>query len=340
MVNVWCIHNDVLSDELIKGGFVSVGWDKLGDLRAIGTTREELKAALANSYPDDKPRAIAGWAGNLLRFSVEITVGDVIVAPYRPDSTINLGVVTDDYRFDDAAPTHRHRRSVRWEKLGVNRTVFSQPALYEIGSLLTVFGVRKHPQEFLAVLKTDDEAEFEISAHAAAVASPAPEVIEIDEPRASRIERHTRDFILDRLKDELTPREFEEFVADLLRAMGYEARLTQFSGDGGVDVIAHRDPLGVEPPLIKVQVKQMTSTIGAPDVQRLIGTQAVNELSLFVTLGNYSKDAVGIERVRQGLRLINGEELVGQVLANYDNLAPRWRTLIPLTPVLVVGDSA
>lgn len=162
----------------------------------------------------------------------------------------------------------------------------------------------------------------------------------VDEPRASRIERHTRDFVLERLKSALSHQEFEEFVADLLCALGYQARTTSYSQDGGVDVLAHRDPLGVEPPLIKVQCKHLTSNIGAPDVQQLIGTQTQNELSLFVSLGSYTREAMAIERNRQGLRLIGGEALVDLVLRNYDRLPSRWRSAIPLRPVLVVDDSA
>ena len=86
----------------------------------------------------------------------------------------------------------------------------------------------------------------------------------------------------------------------MLQAIGYQARITAYSQDGGVDVIAYRDPLGVEPPLIKVQCKHMTGTIGAPDVQQLVGTRSANELSVFVTLGSYSREALSIERVRQG----------------------------------------
>nr|WP_301335760.1 restriction endonuclease [Corynebacterium glutamicum] len=41
-------------------------------------------------------------------------------------------------------------------------------------------------------------------------------------------------------------RDFEELSADLLRAIGYQARLTQYSQDGGVNVIAHKDALGIE----------------------------------------------------------------------------------------------
>lgn len=337
---VFGVHNDALSAELIDGGFVSIGWDVIGDLRQVGLTREQLKSALTAAYPDDKPRAIAAWAGTFLRFADEISVGDIIVAPYRPDSTINIGIVTGRYEFHPEAATHRHRRTVRWEKLGLSRTEFSQAALYEIGSLLTVFRVRKHADEFLARLGIREPVQPVGIQLVEGQADTEVELAAADEPRAGRIERHTRDFVLERLESSLTHQEFEEFTADLLRAMGYEARVTAYSQDGGVDVLAHRDPLGVEPPLIKVQCKHMTSTIGAPDVQQLIGTQAQNELSLFVTIGTYSRDAMAIERNRQGLRLINGEALVDLVLRNYDRLPPKWRSIVPLRQVLVVDDTA
>ncbi len=58
------------------------------------------------------------------------------------------------------------------------------------------------------------------------------------------------------------------------------------------------------------------------DVQRLIGTQGLGELSLFVTLGTYSRDAMAIELQRTGLRLISGEDIVGLVMDNYGALSP------------------
>lgn len=52
-----------------------------------------------------------------------------------------------------------------------------------------------------------------------------------DEPRASRIERHTRDFVLESLHRGLSHMEFEEFATDLLRALGYQARVTSYTQD-------------------------------------------------------------------------------------------------------------
>lgn len=339
-MRVWGIHNDTLTTELIDDGFVSIGWDTVGDLNQIPGSREELKHALNLALPNSNPRAIAGWAGIMLRFRDEIKQGDIIVAPYKPDSTINIGVVTGDYEFIASEETHRHRRKVDWKKIGLSRTIFTQPALYEVGSFLTVFRIRKHTQEFLAALSTQAESTEEVTeiVEKAAVTRHDEEIA--DEPRASRIERHTRDFVMEALHEKMTHRQFEEFTADLLRTLGYQARVTQYSQDGGVDVIAHRDLLGIEPPLIKVQCKHQTGTTGSPEVHQLSGTQGPGELALFVTLGSYSRDALALERQRPGIRLLSGEDVVSLVLEHYSQLPERWRLLIPLTMLLVVADSA
>lgn len=341
MASVWGIHNDTLGSELFDRGFVSIGWDELGDLRSIGLDRDSLKAALAQARPDSKPGAYAVWAGILQRFATDIAVGDIVVAPYKKESTISVGIVAGDYEYHADAATHRHRRQVTWKRTGLSRTLFSQAALYELGAFLTVFGIRKNDDEFRAALQSTSDTE---EAVAVAVEKAAPGQADldaaVDEPRAGRIQRHTRDFVLERLKVDLRHEEFEQFAADLLRVLGYVARVTAYSQDGGVDVIAHRDPLGVEPPLIKVQCKHQTTTVGAPEVQQLIGTQAQGELCLFLTLGGYSREALSIERVRQGLRLITGEQLVDLVLAQYVQLPQIWQQRIPLTQVLVVADTA
>ena len=120
--------------------------------------------------------------------------------------------------------------------------------------------------------------------------------------------------------------------------MGYETRVTEVTGDGGVDVLAYRDRLGLEPPIIKVQCKRTTNTIGGPDVQALIGTLSPGgaERALFVTLGGYSKDARQISLHRHDLRLIDGPTLVDLLIEHYDALSARYRRLLPMRPVYVV----
>jgi restriction system protein len=336
MKTMWGIHNDALGAELVEKGFISIGWEEIPDLRTIGDDRERLKDLVRRTYPNIKPGAVPVWAGVLYRFAFEMHPGDLVVAPYKPDSTLNFGVIEGPYEYDANVARHPHRHKVRWLKTGVARGLFPQEALYEIGSAVTLFQVRNHDGVFRQFLESSSEETFERSSTPTVTKSDDSTSTVDEVPNADRIEQHTRDFIVRVLRQELSDEEFEHFIADLLRSMGYQARVTPFSADGGVDVLAHKDPLGLEPPLIKVQCKHTTSSRGRPDVQQLIGTLSTGEVGLFVTLGSFSKDAVDLERERQTLRLFGGADITRLTLEHYDTLPSRWRELLPLRPVLVV----
>jgi restriction system protein len=333
MTTMWGIHNNTSLD-LVGGGFVSVGWDDLGPLDPP-LDREDLKLQLVATYPARKPGAIPGDAGVLIRFAEEMQPGDYVISPQKGDRTINFGIVAGDFYTEPEAETHRNRRPVKWVRTGVPRDDFPQSALNEIGSAITLFKVTRHAETFLPMFEEGPAQPF-IPRESAASDESDLDLAE-DEPNAARVDTYSRDFIVSVLK-RMDPHDFERFVAGLLNAMGYRATATQASGDGGVDVIASRDPLAIEPPIIKVQCKRMTSTIGAPDVQRLAGTLGYGggELGLFVTLGAYSADAKHLERTHQHLRLINGTDLVQFVLDHYEQLDPEWKRLVPLRRVYAV----
>lgn len=339
MKRLWGIHNDQPHLDFLGDGFVSVGWDEIGDLTQIGADKDELKGRVKAAYPQAKPGAIPVWAGVLMRFAFDLEVGDLVVYPHKADSTVSFGRVTGDYRYDATAADHRHRRDVEWLEVGVPRAAFSKSARYEIGSAVTLFRVKNHTDEFLDHLNgrrgVDGEAvarpPIDVSVEEAADTAE-------DEPNAERIETYTRDFIIETLMKQLDGPRFEHFVRHLLEAMGYRANVTQVSGDGGVDVVAHRDPLGLEPPIIKVQCKRTLSTTSSTDVQKLTGTLAPggSELGLFVTLGTYSNDAKHLGRTRQDLKLVNGNDLVDLVFEYYEDLSPTWQRLLPMRAVYVV----
>lgn len=331
MAVIWGIHNDQSLD-LVGGGFISIGWEELGDLTGVETDRKSLKLRLAATYPSAKPGAIPVWAGVLARFINEMAVGDYVISPSKADRTLNFGIVDSDFYVEPVAEIHPNRRRVKWLQTGVPRDTFSKAALNEIGSAVTLFQVKNHKAEFLRFLNGESSG---------TPAEEAPDDSEVylaeDEPNAERVDTYSRDFVVDVLRH-MDPYRFEQFVAGLLTAMGYRATATVASGDGGVDVIASRDPLAIEPPIIKVQCKRMISTIGAPEVQKLAGALAHggSELGVFVTLGAYSADALHLERTRQDLRLINGTQLVDLLFEHYENLDPEWKRVLPLRRVYAV----
>ncbi|WP_238560227.1 restriction endonuclease [Sphingomonas sp. Mn802worker] len=297
---------------------MALGWNDVGDLSKLAPTREAFKAAYSATYPDAKAGNVAVSAGVLFRFVREMKAGDVVVYPSKEDRMVNIGVVAGEYRVDPALPDDCHNaRAVQWRR-SVPRTSFSQPALNEIGSALTLFRVSSNAEEFLAALRGE--------------AFEAAEIDEVSAERAAaQVQESTEDFIIKRLKGGQTAYQFEHFVAHLLKCMGYFSRVTQASGDGGVDIIAHRDELGFEPPIIKVQCKQVLSTIGRPEVQQLHGAIERGEHGLFVTLGGFSADARTFERTKPNLRLIDGEALIEMIYAHYEKFEPRYQMLLPLT---------
>ena len=171
------------------------------------------------------------------RFLAEMKPGDLVIFPSKPDRMVNIGVIDDPYAYQAQAPFDcPHRRAVKWLK-HIPRADFTQGALNEIGSALTLLKVAPNADEFLAALE-----------------GQAFEPADIDEVSAERVteqvEESTEDFIITRLKTSQTPYQFEHFIAHLLKCMGYHSRVTQASADGGVDIIAHRDELGFEPPIL------------------------------------------------------------------------------------------
>lgn len=341
MSQMWGIHNDTIpAEELVSQGFVSIGWEGTTDLRVVGNDQGAMKDAVATAYPTAKPGAIPVWAGCLRRFAFMAHEGDIVIAPNKTSSTLNFGRLVGPYEWHPQEPLHRHRRRVEWLATDVPRATFPQPALYEIGSAVTIFEVRTYRELFEAYLEgreppttkaTDQGPRAE--ADTGSGDSPATQAAE-DEPSAARVEQYTRDLILRKLLT-LEPAQFEEFTADLLRASGYRTRVTQYSGDGGVDVIAHRDLLGLEG-VMKVQCKRTSGTMGIPEVNQLTGTLSQGETGLFVSLGSYSTQARYVERQRHDLRLLGAEEIIDLTLAHYADLAAKWRSRIPLRLVYVV----
>jgi len=108
------------------------------------------------------------------------------------------------------------------------------------------------------------------------------------------------DDIIRRLKKEpkdvynLTPRQYEELIAELLRDMGHEVMLTKATRDGGKDILATmKTDIGEILCLVDAKRYREDRTIGVGMVRTLYGTLADYQASsaMLVTTSSYSKDA-------------------------------------------------
>ena len=316
---IWGIHTQ--DDSLfLEDRLIAIGWPQMGDLSQIEANRDAFKEKYAQTYPDAKRGSIATGAGMLFRFCYETQVGDYVVFPSRSNREVNIGTVEGDYVYDPSQKEYVQTRKVNWLK-HLPRTAFSQGALYEIGSAMSFFAVRNYADEFMTALDKNFKKNFSSDSEDESVGATAADIIE-----------STKDFILKELGRQLKGYDLENFVADLLRAMGYRTTVSSQGGDSGIDITAYKDEL---PPRILVQVKSQDGDIKETLIQSLKGAMREGDYGLFVTLSNYTKNAQKYLDSTPIIRGINGTELVELILKYYEDLSDKYRKKIPLKRVYI-----
>ncbi len=120
--------------------------------------------------------------------------------------------------------------------------------------------------------------------------------------------------LLDFLR-EMHPRQLELIVGRLLEQIGFEdVKVTQYVGDGGIDVEATLTVGGVTRVRTAVQVKRFKegNKIGAPFIRELRGSLVTDQRGLIITTSGFGSGAVE-EAVAAGktpISLIDGQRLV------------------------------
>jgi restriction system protein len=323
---MWGIHMPVEMENLALSDKpeVAITWSELGDLSAFGS-QEALKKKYREIYSEATFQSVSTNAGQLYHFSKEIKIGDYVLFPSKIQHKIYIGEVTGAYHFDANDKQHPNKIPVKWI-CSIPRTSFSQGALYESGSFLTVFKIRKYKDEFLKAAgicsysseKEPDKTGFEDETVAAT---------------ADDIERSTRDFVLKELGRIYKGYPLQGVVKDLLEAMGYNAETGPEGTDGGIDLIAYKDEF---PPRIVVQVKSYeTNSVGIADIKNLVATLQPGDVGIFVTLGDYSPDAKEFLDSKPNIKALTGYEFVRLILRYYDDMPNDFQVKIPLKRVYI-----
>jgi restriction system protein len=337
-LNLWVIHmadDPNIAERAVREHFICIGWTALGDLNQY-KSRESLKEAYRRTWPERSEASVRSSYGQPFRFAHEMQIGDYFVYPVKSGRSIHVGRIKGPYRFaiDDSelmAAKLANVRPVEWLR-ELPRTAFSSSALHSFGSFSSVSTSNEYFDEVQGLLRGASPLGD------ANVLTISPDADEVEQQEGAydlyeSAVQETEDFLL---KSWIRSKsEFEHVVAAVLEAIGYTAKVTQASGDHGVDVIAHRDPLGLEPPLIKVQVKSGITRIGEPEVSQLLGSLMEGEKGLFISLGGFSPAAQAKARNSSKLQLLDASEFLKTFLDYYHKLAPSWQAKFPLTRVYV-----
>lgn len=312
---------------VLEHGVAAVGWETLPDLSSV-QTREALSKLVDSAYPDETKNARSNYCGQLWPLVSVIQVGDLIALPLKRRPTVAFGRVTGSYRFaPDAPASARHQLPVKWIR-EVPRSAINQDLRYSLGAFMTVCRVQRNDADRRLEAIADGKPDPVIAARGKDPLAEADDA----EPGAN-LEELAMDQIRQTVYAKYKGHGLARIVGAVLEAQGYRVLISPAGADGGVDVIAGTGSLGFGAPKLVAQVKSDQAPLDVRVVRELQGVmkQFGAEQGLVVAWGGFN-GAVQRETARQffEIRLWTGNDLIQQMLNNYDALPADLRAELPL----------
>lgn len=174
---------------------------------------------------------------------------------------------------------------------------------------------------------TGDDSNGEATEGDQDMPDPTSIVEEAEETAWAQIEDYLR---------HLNAYDFQNLVAALLRSMGYYVEWIAPPGpDGGIDIVAHTDPLGAKGPRILVQVKHRENKATVEQLRSFLAILGDSDVGLFVSTQGFTTEAekVGRSQERRRIMLLNLKRLLDLWVQHYSKIPDTDRKLLPLRPI-------
>jgi restriction system protein len=311
----------------LEHNVVAIGWEDVGDIGKI-KDRDELQRLISETYPEETISTTRVWTGELWALKDRIQNDDWVALPLKSRAAIAVGRIAGPYKFvPDGPPDPKHQRRVRWIRTDLSRAEVDQDLLYSLGSILTVFRVRRNNAEDRLVSLVEGQRSARLESAKADIENSDQDAASID------VEQFAADKIVNYISRKFRGHDLARLVAGVLTAEGYRVLLSPPGADGGVDIIAGVGPMGFDRPRLAVQVKSSDSPADVSVVRELQGVMPRfgADQGLVVSWGGF-KDSV-LREARQlffAIRLWDAGDLVGAIQRNYQNLTPELQAELPL----------
>jgi len=122
--------------------------------------------------------------------------------------------------------------------------------------------------------------------------------------------------------DDLSGRQFEDFLALMFAKKGYQVEKTAVTGDKGADLVL----VSGQGTRTAVQAKRYCATVGISAVQEVLGSMAFYrcQRGIVVSTSRFSRDAEELARANGGIELWDRNELVKQIAGQLDVAVPEF----------------
>lgn len=321
-------------------GRIYMTWENLSgsDLSGI-QDYGALKQLMLQKYPGELPRRVGNWSGQAWAFAVSMKPGDWVVVPRKSNGSLAIGEIQTGYTYDPAAdPMYRHFRKVQWLNADVPRSAFDQDLLYSLGAILTICEIKRNDAEkrvrAMAANGWKSKPVVPTVVSTGAASEAAGDEAEVD------LEQLARDVIAKLIIQKFMGHGMALLVEAVLKAQGFTTYRSPEGADKGIDILAAGGAFGFDRPRICVQVKSGDTPADRPEFTQLIGAmQSVGaDQGLFVSWSGF-KVTVLREVPTQffKVRVWNGNDLIEQLLTNYDKLDDDIKAELPLKRIWTIA---
>lgn len=311
----------IYAADWLNRGLVGIGWD-LGATDIASMSREQIRSGYAIKHPNDSKNKLAAAVGQIYRFAHDMEQGSTVVM-YDPATRLyHIGTIAGPCKPATDIEEATFTRAVKWKQTA-QRDALTTSSKNSLGGIQTIFSIS---DEVVADLKSASKSET----------SRQPDETE-DDAADDDARAATYDNGIELIKDRVNQvgwEDMERLVAGLLKAMGYCARVTPKGPDGGRDVVASPDALGLESPRIVAEVKHRKGAMGAPAVRSFIGGLRAGDRGLYVSTGGFTKEArYEADRATIPIRLLDLDSFVRHYVEVYDKADEETRSILPLTRI-------
>ncbi len=328
-------------EDFSEHGLVALGWNRIADAPP-GVSRAELKRLFRERYPEVPEKRVPATVGQVVRFQGELQVGDHVVTYDGGARRYLIGQIA-------SGPAERDHelglyRSVTWTA-HVLRDELSERCKRGLGAISTLFALRAEVSAELESKAVALSVELAVGPTPIGLAKTSETDSEADEgPDGEFIGTHEIAEVADELLEDrlaaLGWEQMEQLVAGILRAMGFQTRVSEIGPDRGVDVFASPDGLGLVEPRIFVEVKHRAGRMGSQALRSFLGGRQPGDRCLYVSTGGFSKDArYEADRSAIPLTLLTLADLRELYVQHYEKLDPETAAMVPLRRVWWPVDS-
>ena len=314
----------VYAADWLERGVIGIGWD-FGGANIAAMDRDAIKTAYAAAHPSDSKRKVAASAGQVYRFAHSMVQDSTIVMYDPAERLYHIGTINGPREPIAEPEAMTYARSVKWDKTAP-RDALTPASKNSLGGIQTIFFVSDEVM-----------ADLERASSKPACTLDASEASDDDTAADDETSTATYDNGIELIKDRINQLEWEDMerlVACMLKAMGYCARISPKGPDGGRDVIASPDILGLESPRIIAEVKHRKGAMGAPAIRSFIAGLRPGDRELYVSTGGFTKEArYEADRAYVPVRLLDLDFFVRNYVETYDKVNDNDRAILPLTRV-------